>query len=82
MPDTLKNYQDTLTLRARANRRIEKAEQELRDANQEHEAANALVTDAGIKVRAELGVGNYKLKGNQVLVVSSTTVQIQELRSL
>lgn len=77
----LQQYKDACKLRARANKNITLLEERLRLAHDEHQAANSLVTDAGIKVRAELGIGNFKIPGSSnILVITPTVVQIQELK--
>lgn len=76
----IQQYKDACKRRAKANKKITDLEDQLRLAHEEHQAANSLVTDAGIKVRAQLGPGNYKLPGGLILVVTPSVVQIQELK--
>jgi len=77
----IEQYKEACALMAKTSRRISKLEDQLRDAHKEHQTANDRVTDAGIKLRTQLGVGNYKL-GKLILVITPSTVQIQELKNL
>lgn len=76
----IQQYKNACKLRARASKKITSLEEQLMLAHEEHQAANSLVTDAGIQMRAQLGTGNYKLPGGLILVITPLIVQIQELK--
>lgn len=78
----LEQYKATLALRGKAQKRIRKAEDELLKAREEFGAATELVTQAGMKIRTELGMGTYKLGRGLVLIVHAGGVQVQEVKAL
>lgn len=76
----LDQYKEALKLRGYAQKKIKKAERALQKTHDDFGAATELVTQAGQKLREELGMGTYKLGRGLVVIVHASGVQVQEIK--